>query len=144
MEKGQASEIYETLRGVQGREVCAVPRSGHNTCICLAYFSGASSPLLGLRDFTKPNIFSSIRLRIELGIKVIRRAVPRNNFSKCLFYILYFCRYMFRPLLAIFRWNAQLFLEDTSTTTDPLFCDIMSYLLYMFGKYCRCLFNMGL
>jgi hypothetical protein len=56
-----------------------------------------------------------------------------------LFYI--FCRYMFRPLLAIFKQNAQLFQEATSLTTDPLFCVITSYLLYMFGKFCRCLFN---
>jgi hypothetical protein len=30
-----------------------------------------------------------------------------NNFSRCLFYVLHH-RYMFRPLLAILRWNMQL------------------------------------
>jgi hypothetical protein len=32
----------------------------------------------------------------------------------------------------------------TSLKMDPLFCVIRSRLLYMFGKYCRCLFNMCL
>jgi hypothetical protein len=37
-------------------------------------------------------------------------------------YFVYFCRYMFRFLLAILRWNIQLFYEITSLKTDPLFC----------------------
>jgi hypothetical protein len=39
-------------------------------------------------------------------IKVIGRTVPRNNCSRCLFTLI-FCRYMFRPSLAIFRRNTQ-------------------------------------
>jgi hypothetical protein len=50
---------------------------------------------------------------------------------------------MFRALLAIFRWNIQLFQEATLPTTDPLFCVIRSY-FYMLGKICRCLFNVCL
>jgi hypothetical protein len=36
-------------------------------------------------------------------IKVIRRTTPKGV------YFIYFWRYMFWPLLAIFRWNIQLF-----------------------------------
>jgi hypothetical protein len=39
--------------------------------------------------------------------KVTRSAVPHNNFSRCLFVYTHY-RYMFRPLLAIFRQNIQL------------------------------------
>jgi hypothetical protein len=56
-----------------------------------------------------------------LHVKVIGSAVPCNNPLKCLF--IYICyRYMFRPLLAIFRRNIQLLLEVIAPTTDPLFC----------------------
>jgi hypothetical protein len=34
---------------------------------------------------------------------------PQQLFQVFIIYLIYFCRYMFRPLLAIFRWNTQLF-----------------------------------
>jgi hypothetical protein len=37
-------------------------------------------------------------------------------------HVYFFCRYMFRPLLAIFKRNTQLFLEVISPTVDALFC----------------------
>jgi hypothetical protein len=41
--------------------------------------------------------------------------------SLCLF--IYICyRYMFQPLLAIFRWNIQLLLEVIAPMMDTLFC----------------------
>jgi hypothetical protein len=45
-----------------------------------------------------------------------------------------FRRYMFRPSLAIFRWNTQLFSGSYLTTTDPLFC-YRSYFVYAFISY---------
>jgi hypothetical protein len=53
-------------------------------------------------------------------IDQIRGTIPRNNSSRRLF-IFIFCRYMFRPSLAILRRYTQYFLEITSLTTDPLF-----------------------
>jgi hypothetical protein len=43
---------------------------------------------------------------MKTSIKVIRRTVFRNNCSRRLLY-LYFDRYIFRPLSAIFRRNTQ-------------------------------------
>jgi hypothetical protein len=58
-------------------------------------------------------------------IKVNGRTVPRNNFLRCLFR-----RYMFRPSLAIFRRNTQLFSGSYLTTTDPLLLCYRSYFVY--------------
>jgi hypothetical protein len=35
-------------------------------------------------------------------------------------YLYIFCRYMFRPLLAIFKWKTQLFSGNHLTATHPL------------------------
>jgi hypothetical protein len=40
-------------------------------------------------------------------VKVIRSAVPRNNLLRCLFIYIWY-RYMFRPMLDIFKRNIQL------------------------------------
>jgi hypothetical protein len=79
----------------------------------------------GLRLFTVTILLAAVMFWGSASccayfIKIIRRTVPRNNFLSCLFYIL-FCRYMFRPSLAIFR-RKQYFREVTSLTTDLLFC----------------------
>jgi hypothetical protein len=56
----------------------------------------------------------------------------RFNFLK----MFIFCRYMFQSLLAIFKWNTQLFLEVISATVDLLFCIIRLY-FNLLGKFCR-------
>jgi hypothetical protein len=54
-------------------------------------------------------------------LKVIRSAVPRNTFLMMFIHVYFLSRYMFRPLLAIFRQNTHLFLEVVSPAMDPLF-----------------------
>jgi hypothetical protein len=58
----------------------------------------------------KSNIYRGLRLLEELSFATTLQGV-----------LFIFCRYMFRPLLAIFRRNTQWFQEATSTTMDPLF-----------------------
>jgi hypothetical protein len=58
----------------------------------------------------------------EYFIKVIGRTAPRNNFLGVYLHLLH--RYKFRPSLAIFRWNTQLFSGSYLTAMDPLFCVI--------------------
>jgi hypothetical protein len=72
--------------------------------------------------------------RCACFIKVIRRTVFRNNCSRCWLY-LYFDRYMFRPLSAIFRQNTQYIKK--LLLQQQIGCILYkSYCILFFGKYC--------
>jgi hypothetical protein len=62
-------------------------------------------------------------------LRVLYQGYWKNRPSQQLFLRCLFRRYMFRPLLAIFRRNTQLFSGTCLTTTDPLFC-VIGLILY--------------
>jgi hypothetical protein len=78
------------------------------------------------------NLFVEFKGTFEMYIKALKLHYSlywKNRPSQQLFKV-FICRYMFRPSLAIFRRNTQLFSVSYLTTTDPLFLCYRSYFVY--------------